>query len=307
MPSTSEGKCDEEGRDMTEGREVLVMVAPNGARLSKADVPTLPFTPDELAAEAAASLRAGAAAMHLHVRDGAGRHSLDPAHYRAAMRAIEAATNSEMLIQATTEAAGRYEWREQIAAVRALKPPAISIALRELLPEEAEADEERRAEVAAFFRWLHEERLAPQLICYAPEEVGRVITLHENGFIPWPRPFFLFVLGKKPGEGSGGDADSASMVERLQAFVNAFRPLAGQGSWMVCAFGPHQLEVLERAVMMGGHVRVGFENGRDIAPGTPAVTNAGLVAALTQQLRGRGLAPMPPARARTLFDAITRP
>ncbi len=308
MPSERKGKRDEEGRGMTEeGREVLVMVAPNGARLSTADVPTLPITPEELAAEAVACLRAGAAAMHLHVRDGEGRHSLDSAHYRAAMRAIEDATHGEMPIQATTEAAGRYGWREQIAAVRALKPPAVSIALRELLPDEAEADEERRAEAAAFFRWLHDEHLAPQIICYAPEEVRRVIALQEQGFIPWPHPFLLFVLGKKPGgRASGPDAPEA-MITQLEAFRDAFRPLAGRGEWMACAFGPHQIEVLERAAEMGGHVRVGFENGRDIAPGKPAATNADLVTALAERLRARGLAPMPPTSAHALFGRITRP
>jgi len=292
---------------MTESHQVLVMVAPNGARLTKAEVPSLPVTPQELAAEAAACLRAGAAAMHLHVRDGQGRHSLAPEDYRAAMRAIDEATGGEMLIQATTEAAGRYEWREQIAAVRALKPPAVSIALRELLPERAEADEERRNEVAAFFRWLHERRLAPQLICYAPEEVTRVTALHESGFIPWPRPFLLFVLGRKPGANTTAQDTPASMLARLQSFLDAFEPLAGRGSWMACAFGPHQLEMLERAALLGGHVRVGFENGLEVAPGRPAATNAELVSALVERLRARGLSPMPPARARAFFDSIARP
>ena len=55
----------------------LIMVAPNGARKTKADHPALPITPAELAATASACLEAGAAAIHLHVRDRDGGHTLE--------------------------------------------------------------------------------------------------------------------------------------------------------------------------------------------------------------------------------------
>ena len=58
---------------------LALMVAPNGARKSSADHPGLPITVDAIAAEAAACREAGAQALHLHVRDDAGRHTLDAA------------------------------------------------------------------------------------------------------------------------------------------------------------------------------------------------------------------------------------
>ncbi|NBB83711.1 MAG: hypothetical protein GVY28_09935, partial [Alphaproteobacteria bacterium] len=63
----------------------LLMVAPNGARKTKADHPALPIGPAELAATAVACRDAGAAAIHLHVRDEAGGHSLDAGRYREAI------------------------------------------------------------------------------------------------------------------------------------------------------------------------------------------------------------------------------
>ena len=57
---------------------LVVAAAPNGARRTEADHPALPLGPDELAREAAACREAGATVPHLHVRDAAGRHSLDP-------------------------------------------------------------------------------------------------------------------------------------------------------------------------------------------------------------------------------------
>ena len=55
----------------------FLMVAPNGARRGKADHASLPLTLAETLATARACHAAGADALHLHVRDEAGAHSLD--------------------------------------------------------------------------------------------------------------------------------------------------------------------------------------------------------------------------------------
>jgi uncharacterized protein (DUF849 family) len=57
---------------------VLIMVAPTGARRSKLDHPGLPISACEIALTARACADAGAGAIHLHVRDRSGGHSLDP-------------------------------------------------------------------------------------------------------------------------------------------------------------------------------------------------------------------------------------
>ena len=100
---------------------LLVMVAPNGARRTKADHPNLPITPPEIAREAELCRAAGATVLHLHVRAPDGRHSLDPDLYRAAVDAVRAALGARMVIQMTTEAVGRYSPAEQMAAVREVR------------------------------------------------------------------------------------------------------------------------------------------------------------------------------------------
>ncbi len=279
----------------TAGSEVLLMVAPTGAHLSKAEAPGLPVTPEELTAEAAACKVAGAAALHLHVRDEQGRHTLDFMRYGEAINAVRGAVGDGMVIQITTEAAGRFSPREQMWTARSLTPESVSIALRELLPENA--DEEQVAEVREFLEDLGGMQAGPQLICYAPEEVARVAELCEEGMIGWPRPFLLFVLGRRGGE----DA----RPEMLDDFLRAFEPLSEKGAWMACAFGPRQLDVLEEAAARGGHVRVGFENGVEISPGEVAKSNAALVEALAGRLRARGLKPMGVDAARELFRRVT--
>ena len=67
---------------------LVVMVAPNGARRTKADHPNLPLIPAEIAREAERCAAAGASVLHLHVRDEDGRHSLDPRLYLAAIDAV---------------------------------------------------------------------------------------------------------------------------------------------------------------------------------------------------------------------------
>ena len=88
---------------------LLVMVAPNGARRTKADHPHLPITPADIAAEAGRCRDAGATIFHLHVRDQNDAHSLDPDRYRAAIDAVRAAVGESLVIQVTTEAVGRYD------------------------------------------------------------------------------------------------------------------------------------------------------------------------------------------------------
>ena len=87
---------------------LVIAVAPNGARRGKADHPRLPLTLDEIAHEAARCREAGAAMLHLHVRDAEGRHVLDAGLYRETIAAVRCAAGADFLIQITTEAVGRY-------------------------------------------------------------------------------------------------------------------------------------------------------------------------------------------------------
>ena len=62
--------------------ELLITVAPTGAETAKADCPQLPTTPEEIARTAAECEAAGAAMIHIHVRDGAHQPTLDQALLR---------------------------------------------------------------------------------------------------------------------------------------------------------------------------------------------------------------------------------
>ena len=263
---------------------LVVMVAPNGARRTKADHPNLPITPAEIAREAELCCAAGASVLHLHVRADDSRHSLDPDLYRAAIDAVRQKLGERMVVQVTTEAVGRYSPTEQMAAVRALHPEAVSVALAELIPDEAATDH-----AAAFLAGLRRERIAPQYILYAPDEVTRFHDLRGRGVIPQRRPFALFVLGRYAGQLEGQPGDLLPFLAAHDA----------ECPWAVCAFGRGEAACVLTAAGLGGHARVGFENNLWLADGGLAASNAQLVeqVAAGARLLGRDIADSATTRA----------
>ncbi len=265
---------------------VLIAVAPNGARRGKADHAALPITPAELAATAKAAADAGAAMIHLHVRDEQGRHSLAAAHYRPALEAVAEAVGERLIVQATSEAAGVYQPAEQRAHMRALKPAAMSLALREIVPPGDEA------EGARFLEWAAGSDILPQIILYEPAEVTRLAELIEAGVVPWRNPPVLFVLGRyTPGQ--------KSQPADLLPFLAANQP---QFPWMVCAFGAQEGAAGLAAALLGGQVRLGFENNMLLPDGSAAPDNAALIARLAAGLALQGRRPATATEARRLFN-----
>ena len=267
-------------------RPVLLAVAPNGARRKPADHPALPMTPDELAVTAAACREAGAAMIHLHVRDAAGAHCLDAGLYRDATRAVRAAVGDRMIIQITTEAVGRYEPAEQMAVVEAVRPEAVSLALRELCPDAA-----HEPAFARFLDFLDRERIAAQFILYDAADVARLVDLAGRGVVPDASPPVLHVLGRYAACGRSAPAD---LLPFLSAAAGRFP------DFMVCAFGADEAACGVTAALLGGDVRVGFENNLHLPDGTVAPDNAALIAAVAGPLQdlGRRTATVDAVRAR---------
>lgn len=249
---------------------LMIMCAPNGARKMPADHPELPITARQLARCASQLLDAGASVLHLHVRDARGRHSLSPTLYREAIAAVRQAVGDKLVIQVTTEAVGIYNREQQIDVVQQLRPEAVSLALRELCP-----DENSIADSADFFQWCATEKIWTQFILYSPEEVARFAALHVRGVFAQDEPSVLFVLGRY-------SQDLTGRPEELQDFINAWPGEAGQ--WACCCFGVTEQQAMLAAVRAGGHVRLGFENNLHRADGTIAHDNAELLRDFVEQL-----------------------
>lgn len=242
---------------------LIVTVAPNGARKTQRDHSALPISPSEIARTAAECREAGAAMIHLHVRDAAGAHSLDLEHYRAAIEAIRREVGDRLVIQATTEAVGKYTPAQQMALVRDLKPESASIALRELIP-----DATAESTTAEFLAWLVSARIIPQFILYSAEDVRRYHDYRLRGIVPPGTHLLLFVLGRYS---AGQISNPSNLLEFLLVHD-------GASPWAMCAFGKLEHACALAAAALGGHVRVGFENNLYLKNGTLANGNAELVA-----------------------------
>jgi 3-keto-5-aminohexanoate cleavage enzyme len=268
---------------------VAVAVAPNGGRRTKADHPALPLTPDELAATAAACLDAGACMIHTHVRDKDGRHVLDAEAYGAAMAAIRGGVGDRLVIQITSEALGIYRPAEQMRVVREVRPEAVSLALRELLP-----DESHEAEFQRFLVWLRREKIIPQLILYTPEEAVSLGALTARGLIPFEDIPVLYVLGRYT---AGQKSSPVDLLTFLAPGMPRFT------HWSVCAFGVHEIACVTAGALLGGHVRVGFENNLQLPDGSLAPDNAAIVGATHGVLRACGIALSDADRLRRTWSA----
>lgn len=254
---------------------VIVLCAPNGARKSAADHPALPISPDQLADCAESILAAGASIMHLHVRDDDGGHSLDVERYQNAIAAIRKRVGDQLVLQVTTEACGIYSATEQMRVVRALMPEAVSLALHELCP-----DESSEHVAGEFFAELNSNNVMAQYILYSPRDVARFVSLKRKGVIPDSPTFVLFVLGRYSDDLTGDPEDLTEFVEAIQ----------DEAEWAVCCFGRTEAAAVEKAIAMGGHARVGFENNLLLPDGRTATDNAELVRLAASSRRARSLA-----------------
>ena len=251
-----------------------IMVAPNGARLTKADHPGIPMTIPEIVDCAVACQKAGADGIHAHVRDAEGAHVLDAGLYRELLVELGHVL-PDFYTQITTEAVGRYSAAEQRQLVHTLLPPAVSIALREIT---ADADP---ADTARFFAFCHEAGIEVQHILYDVADIEHLARLVGHGDVPRDALRALIVLGRY----SAGQKSSPS---DLAAPAGALLRLLPDTDWAVCAFGAQETACLLAAAERGGKARIGFENNRLNADLSVAATNAERVAELVAALKSVG-------------------
>ncbi len=249
------------------------MVAPNGARMGRADHPALPLTIDEIVACARDCAAVGAGGMHAHLRDAKGAHVLDAGLYGELLAEL-ALQLPGFYVQITTEAAGRYAPAAQRALVAAMGPVAASVALREIAAGEDRVVTER------FYRDCAAQGADLQHIVYDKADIDHLAELVASNAVAGDAIKVLLVLGRD----AGGLPSTPAQVQISAAYLTGLLPTA---DWALCAFGQAETACLVAARDLGGKARVGFENNLRHPDGTIAATNAARVAALVQAFGGR--------------------
>jgi 3-keto-5-aminohexanoate cleavage enzyme len=242
----------------------VITAALTGPIATKADNENLPTTPEEIAAAAAEAHAAGAAVVHVHVRDEQGRPTADLELARRTVGLIEDACPA--LVQLSTGVGLGVPFEARARLVEA-QP---RMATLNVCSMTFGADEFRNppAGVRRLAERMRELNVKPELEVYDTGHLEVALALHADGLLvePWQ---FSFVFGVRGG--------AAATTENLLAMV---RRLPEGAIWQVIAIGRANLELTAIGLALGGNARTGMEDTLMLRRGVPANSNAELVTRL---------------------------
>ena len=273
-------------------KKIIINVAVTGSRPTKEMNPAVPYSPKEIVQAAVESYESGAAAVHVHVRDPkTGRPSLKLEYFKQVLEGIR--ERCDMIVNLTTSPLWFKGSEEEIIQERLerirLKPDMCSFDLGSMnLPDQV-AFNPPIAWGEAAAKCFQENGVKPEIEVFDTGPIYEAIDLIQKGLIDDP-PYFQLCMGTKWGIGAS--------PEELLFLKNK---LPSNAVWSVLGVGKDQITMGTMAMLMGGHVRVGFEDNIYVRKGVLAKNNAELVeivADLAQRL-GREIAN--PAEARRIL------
>ncbi|HXE71488.1 MAG TPA: 3-keto-5-aminohexanoate cleavage protein [Candidatus Nitrosotenuis sp.] len=264
--------------------KLIITCAMVGAEVTREHTPHLPITPEEIAEDARRCREAGAAVVHLHVRDAQGRPSQDPALFAEVQRLIRERT--DVIVQFSSGGAVGTPFEER-AAPLALRPEMASLTTGTVNFGD-EVFENSFPIMRGLAAEMKRHGIKPEIEIFEVGMIENALRLLKEGLLEEPL-HFDFVMGVPGG-----------IPARADHLVHMWRLLPPGSTWQVAAVGRHQLPMAMIAMAMGGHVRVGLEDNIYYAKGVLA-TNAMLVERVARLGRELGREPATPEEARKLL------
>lgn len=271
-------------------KKLIISAALSGAGTSKEAAPTVPYHPEEIAEEVVAVAKAGAAAVHIHVREDNGWPTMSTDKFTDTFVAIKKATEAagvDVIVNLTTSGSVVLEKNEVRMAH-----------LRKLRPEMCSYD-------AGTFNWncggvfVNAPDFLEQLsACVVENDIKPEIEIFDNGMIgnalyyinkhQIPTPcHFQFVLGV--GGGAAGTTKNLVFLREM---------LPAGSTWSVTGIGKAHMDMMLAGLSMGcDGLRVGLEDNIYLSKGVKA-TNVQLVERAVELARvaGREIATAEEAR-----------
>ena len=293
--------------------EVIITCAVTGDDSKVTKSPYCAVTPQEIARSAIDAARAGAAIVHIHVRDPeTGIYSMDTKHYREVVRIIrESGTDA---IVNLTGGVGGYVY--------------VSDDGRLLGPEHGTDFVSQETCMRHVIDLVNEGKYAPEICTVdcgpynvgegnrtylsTPDYVRRGARLcRELGVKPEFEVFdtgHLWLCQKIVGEGLVEDpvmlqlcaSIPYAMPANIGLLASLVATLPASTQWASFGIGRLQMPMVAQSVMLGGHVRVGLEDNLYLSKGVFA-SNAQLVERARTIIEAMGASVVSPARAREML------
>jgi 3-keto-5-aminohexanoate cleavage enzyme len=270
-------------------KELIVTAALVGSRPTKKMNPAVPYSPEEIAASAVECCKAGAAIAHIHVRNpvtGENEHNID--YFGEVLDRIRAAC--DIIVNLTTSASylqGPDVGQRRLQPVF-LKPDMCSFDLGSVnFFDRVFLNPPDWAEEAA--KCMKDKDVKPEIEVFDTGHISQAIDLIRKGLIQ-PPPYFQICMGVK----WGIEATAENLL-----FMKSKLPAGAV--WSVLGVGKAQLPMITLAMILGGHVRVGFEDNIYVKQGVLASSNAQMVEGAVDLAERLGRRVVTPKEARVML------
>jgi len=266
----------------------VISVAITGSLPQKANNPAVPITPDEQVESAHEAFEAGAALVHVHVRDDQGAPSSDPARFARVQAGVRRHCPG-MILQFSTGGRGR-ELAERGAMLH-LKPDMASLATGSVnFPTSVYENPPDFVEGLA--RRMLELDIKPEIEVFDVAMLYNAAELVKAGLLRAPA-HVQFVFGLKNA--------LPARRELLEFLVRELASVLPGATWTAAGIGRHQLTVNHWSLELGGHARTGLEDNVRFDNERLARSNAELVARVATLANEHGRPVASPAEARQIL------
>lgn len=254
--------------------KLIITAALTGAEVTREQQPALPITPEEIGIAAAECAAAGVSIVHVHARNDDGSSTQSAERYREIIAAVRA--RCDVIVQVSTGGAVGMSAQERLAPVT-LSPEMATLSMGSVNFGD-DVFLNHPADMELYLAEMKRHGVKPELEIFDAGMLATVQRWIKKGLLP-ANPHLDFVLGV-PG----------AMPGTPEALMYLKSQMPAGASWTVAGIGSAQLPLAALAIVLGGHVRVGFEDNVYFRKGELATSNAQLV-----------------ARVRTLAQTLERP
>lgn len=246
--------------------KLIITAAICGAEVTKAQNPAVPYTVEEIVREAKSAVDAGAAIVHLHVREDDGTPTQSHVRFQECEEAIYKVCPDVILIPSTGGAVGMSP-DERLDSTNTNPIPEMATLDCGTCNFGDDIFDNTMPTMRAFGKRMIEKGIKPEYECFEMGHIDTILTMARKGEVPGDPMQFNFVLGV-PGCTPATVGNLAWMVNQIPS----------GSTWTVTGVGRAAFPMAATAIAMGGNVRVGFEDNIYLSKGVKAASNGELVA-----------------------------